>query len=166
MHLVDLAGYERQKKTGAMGRRLKESVAINQGLLALGNVISALGDAQRQARSGRRGGFSTHVPYRQSKLTRLLQDSLGGNARTVMIACVGAADFNLEETLNTLKYASRAQNIKNKVTANKMSKLQAAAATEEYVGPHAGYPSRHTATAFAGPVRHAPARRALRPAGG
>ena len=133
MHLVDLAGSERQKKTGAMGRRLKESVAINQGLLALGNVISALGDAQRQARSGRRGGFSTHVPYRQSKLTRLLQDSLGGNARTVMIACVGAADFNLEETLNTLKYASRAQNIKNKVTANKMSKLQAAAATEEYV---------------------------------
>ena len=80
-HLVDLAGSERAKKTGATGARLKESVTINSGLLALGNVISALGDTQRKAPV-------SHVPYRESKLTRLLQDSLGGNSKTLMIACI------------------------------------------------------------------------------
>jgi hypothetical protein len=78
-HLVDLAGSERAKRTGNAGLRLKESVNINAGLLALGNVISALGDDRRKA---------AHVPYRESKLTRMLQDSLGGNSRTLMIACV------------------------------------------------------------------------------
>eukprot|EP00743_Colponemidia_sp_Colp-15_P008614 GILK01009374.1.p1 GENE.GILK01009374.1~~GILK01009374.1.p1 ORF type:complete len:1490 (-),score=407.64 GILK01009374.1:108-4577(-) len=109
-HLVDLAGSERAKRTGAVGFRFKESVAINCGLLALGNVISALGDEKKKG---------AHVPYRESKLTRLLQDSLGGNSRTLMIACVSPADINFEETLNTLKYANRARNIRNKPVINR-----------------------------------------------
>uniref|UniRef100_A0A452SZL4 Kinesin family member 4A n=2 Tax=Ursus TaxID=9639 RepID=A0A452SZL4_URSMA len=108
LHLVDLAGSERQKKTKAEGDRLKEGININRGLLCLGNVISALGDDKK-------GGF---VPYRDSKLTRLLQDSLGGNSHTLMIACVSPADSNLEETLNTLRYADRARKIKNKPVVN------------------------------------------------
>ena len=112
-HLVDLAGSERAKRTHAQGSRFKEGVDINRGLLALGNVISALGD-ERKAKLG--GGM--HIPYRDSKLTRLLQDSLGGNARTVLIACASPADVNLDETMNTLKYANRARNIKNKPKAN------------------------------------------------
>lgn len=110
LHLVDLAGSERQKKTKAEGDRLKEGININKGLLALGNVISALGDENRKG-----GGF---VPYRDSKLTRLLQDSLGGNSHTLMIACVSPADYNMEETLNTLRYADRARKIKNKPVVN------------------------------------------------
>eukprot|EP00898_Chlorokybus_atmophyticus_P004331 jgi/Chlat1/489/Chrsp103S01091 len=109
-HLVDLAGSERNKRTGAVGARFKESVNINSGLLALGNVISALGDERKRG---------THVPYRESKLTRMLQDSLGGNSRTCMLACVSTADVNFEETLNTLKYANRARNIKNKPVINR-----------------------------------------------
>uniref|UniRef100_H3B909 Kinesin family member 4 n=1 Tax=Latimeria chalumnae TaxID=7897 RepID=H3B909_LATCH len=109
LHLVDLAGSERQKKTKAEGDRLKEGININRGLLALGNVISALGE------EGKKGGF---VPYRDSKLTRLLQDSLGGNSHTLMIACVSPADSNMEETLNTLRYADRARKIKNKPIVN------------------------------------------------
>ncbi|KAG0589833.1 hypothetical protein KC19_1G052000 [Ceratodon purpureus] len=112
LHLVDLAGSERAKRTGADGMRFKEGVHINKGLLALGNVISALGDDKKRKEGG-------HVPYRDSKLTRLLQDSLGGNSRTVMIACVSPADSNAEETLNTLKYANRARNIQNKPTVNR-----------------------------------------------
>ncbi|CAM6093435.1 unnamed protein product [Calypogeia fissa] len=111
-HLVDLAGSERAKRTGADGVRFKEGVHINKGLLALGNVISALGDEKKRKEGG-------HVPYRDSKLTRLLQDSLGGNSRTLMIACVSPADSNAEETLNTLKYANRARNIQNKPTINR-----------------------------------------------
>ncbi|NXS52612.1 KIF4 protein, partial [Brachypteracias leptosomus] len=109
LHLVDLAGSERQKKTKAEGDRLKEGININRGLLSLGNVISALGDENKKS------GF---VPYRDSKLTRLLQDSLGGNSHTLMIACVSPADSNLEETLNTLRYADRARKIKNKPIVN------------------------------------------------
>ncbi|XP_043823771.1 kinesin-like protein KIF21A isoform X8 [Dromiciops gliroides] len=108
-HFVDLAGSERLKRTGATGERAKEGISINCGLLALGNVISALGDKSKRA---------THVPYRDSKLTRLLQDSLGGNSQTVMIACVSPSDRDFMETLNTLKYANRARNIKNKVMVN------------------------------------------------
>ncbi|XP_045892215.1 kinesin-like protein KIF21A isoform X14 [Micropterus dolomieu] len=108
-HFVDLAGSERLKRTGATGDRAKEGISINCGLLALGNVISALGD---------RGKRSSHVPYRDSKLTRLLQDSLGGNSQTVMIACISPSDRDFMETLNTLKYANRARNIKNKVMVN------------------------------------------------
>ncbi|XP_062018976.1 kinesin-like protein KIN-4A isoform X1 [Rosa rugosa] len=112
LHLVDLAGSERAKRTGSDGLRFKEGVHINKGLLALGNVISALGDEKK-----RKEGL--HVPYRDSKLTRLLQDSLGGNSRTVMIACISPADINAEETLNTLKYANRARNIQNKPIVNR-----------------------------------------------
>lgn len=108
-HLVDLAGSERPKKTQATGERFKEGVKINQGLLVLGNVISALGSS---------GGPLGHVPYRESKLTRLLQDSLGGNSLTLMVACVSPADYNCEETINTLRYANRAKNIKNKAVVN------------------------------------------------
>ncbi|XP_031162074.1 kinesin-like protein KIF21A [Sander lucioperca] len=108
-HFVDLAGSERLKRTGATGDRAKEGISINCGLLALGNVISALGDRSKR---------SSHVPYRDSKLTRLLQDSLGGNSQTVMIACVSPSDRDFMETLNTLKYANRARNIKNKVMVN------------------------------------------------
>lgn len=107
LNLVDLAGSERQAKTGAMGARLKEATKINLSLSALGNVISALVD-----------GKSTHIPYRDSKLTRLLQDSLGGNATTVMVANMGPASYNYEETLTTLRYANRAKNIKNKPKIN------------------------------------------------
>ncbi|XP_026320009.1 kinesin-like protein KIF21B isoform X2 [Hyposmocoma kahamanoa] len=108
-HFVDLAGSERLKRTGATGDRAKEGISINCGLLALGNVISALGDKSRKA---------LHVPYRDSKLTRLLQDSLGGNSNTVMIACVSPSDRDFMETLNTLKYANRARNIKNRCVIN------------------------------------------------
>ncbi|XP_010928361.1 kinesin-like protein KIN-4A isoform X2 [Elaeis guineensis] len=111
-HLVDLAGSERAKRTGSDGLRFKEGVHINRGLLALGNVISALGDEKKRKEGA-------HVPYRDSKLTRLLQDSLGGNSRTVMIACISPADINAEETLNTLKYANRARNIQNKPIVNR-----------------------------------------------
>ncbi|GAV81343.1 Kinesin domain-containing protein [Cephalotus follicularis] len=112
LHLVDLAGSERAKRTGSDGLRFKEGVHINRGLLALGNVISALGDEKKRKEG-------VHVPYRDSKLTRLLQDSLGGNSRTVMIACISPADINAEETLNTLKYANRARNIQNKPVVNR-----------------------------------------------
>ena len=98
LNLVDLAGSERQSKTNAVGIRLKEAAKINLSLSALGNVISSLID-----------GRQTHIPYRDSKLTRILQDSLGGNTKTVMIAAISPADYNYEETLSTLRYASRAK---------------------------------------------------------
>ncbi|TPX47484.1 hypothetical protein SeMB42_g03298 [Synchytrium endobioticum] len=107
LHLVDLAGSERQGKTGATGERLKEATKINLSLSALGNCISALVD-----------GKSTHIPYRDSKLTRLLQDSLGGNSKTLMIATLSPASYNYDETLSTLRYANRAKNIKNKPKIN------------------------------------------------
>ncbi|XP_041079364.1 kinesin-like protein KIF3A isoform X1 [Polyodon spathula] len=107
LHLVDLAGSERQGKTGSTGQRLKEATKINLSLSTLGNVISALVD-----------GKSTHVPYRNSKLTRLLQDSLGGNSKTMMCANIGPADYNYDETISTLRYANRAKNIKNKARIN------------------------------------------------
>ncbi|OMJ67273.1 hypothetical protein SteCoe_35611 [Stentor coeruleus] len=106
LNLVDLAGSERQKKTGAEGDRLKEAIKINLSLSALGNVINALVEK------------SSHVPYRDSKLTLLLQDSLGGNTKTLMVAVVSPADYNYEETLSTLRYASRAKNIQNKPKIN------------------------------------------------
>lgn len=105
--MVDLAGSERLSKTGATGDRLKEATKINLSLSTLCHVISALTDPK-----------STYIPYRDSKLTRLLQDSLGGNTKTVMIANVGPADYNYEETMNTLRYASRAKNIQNKPRIN------------------------------------------------
>ena len=107
LNLVDLAGSERQSKTNAQGKTLKEAAKINLSLSALGNVISALVD-----------GKSSHIPYRDSKLTRLLQDSLGGNTKTIMIAALSPADYNYDETLSTLRYAARAGCIKNKPKIN------------------------------------------------
>ena len=104
MHFVDLAGSERLKNTGAQGERAKEGISINGGLAALGKVISQLSSRQPGA----------HVSYRDSKLTRLLQDSLGGNAITYMIACVNPVEFHLSETLNTVQYAQRARAIQSK----------------------------------------------------
>jgi hypothetical protein len=101
--------------------RFKESVTINAGLLALGNVISALSDPK---------GKKLHVPYRESKLTRLLQDSLGGNSRTLMVACISPADVDFEETLNTLKYAQRARFIRNRPMVNIEETTEALAAAQ------------------------------------
>jgi hypothetical protein len=112
-HLVDLAGSERVSRTNSEGARFKEGVNINRGLLALGNVINAL------CERGRSSSLATHIPYRDSKLTRLLQDSLGGNSKTLMIACVSPADVNYEETSSTLRYASRTRKITNQAVVNK-----------------------------------------------
>nr|XP_014094676.1 kinesin-like protein Klp68D [Bactrocera oleae] len=106
LNLIDLAGSERQSKTGASAERLKEASKINLALSSLGNVISALAEN------------SPHVPYRDSKLTRLLQDSLGGNSKTIMIANIGPSAYNYNETLTTLRYASRAKTIQNKPVKN------------------------------------------------
>ena len=111
-HLVDLAGSERQDKTKAEGLRLKESISINRGLLMLGRVISVLGEDNPGNKA------PGHVPYRDSKVTLLLKDSLGGNSQTLMIACVSPADSNMDETLNTLRYADRVRQIKNKPIVN------------------------------------------------
>jgi hypothetical protein len=107
--LIDLAGSERAASSENRGQRMVEGANINRSLLALGNCINILSD------SNKRGKF---IPYRDSKLTRILKESLGGNTQTVMIACVSPANNSLEETLNTLKYAERARNIKNKVVQN------------------------------------------------
>jgi len=104
LHFVDLAGSERLKNTQAQGERAKEGISINGGLASLGKVISQLSSRSHGA----------HVSYRDSKLTRLLQDSLGGNAITYMIACVNPAEFHLSETLNTVQYAQRARAIQVK----------------------------------------------------
>ncbi|EQC39679.1 hypothetical protein SDRG_03108 [Saprolegnia diclina VS20] len=106
LHFVDLAGSERQKKTLAEGLRFREGVNINKGLLALGNVMNALSEKK------------AHVPYRDSKLTRLLQDALGGNSQTLMLACVSPAKRHLSETLNSLEYAQRVRKICNNVSLN------------------------------------------------
>ncbi|KAM9764760.1 kinesin-like protein kif7 [Menidia menidia] len=108
-HFVDLAGSERILKTGNTGERLKESIQINSGLLALGNVIGALGDPKRKG---------SHIPYRDSKITRILKDSLGGNSKTLMIACISPSSSDFDESLNTLNYAMRARNIQNRATVN------------------------------------------------
>ena len=104
LHFVDLAGSERLKNTGATGDRAKEGISINAGLASLGKVISQLSSKHAHA----------HISYRDSKLTRLLQDSLGGNAITFMVACVTPAVFHLSETLNTVHYAQRARAIQSK----------------------------------------------------
>lgn len=126
-NMVDLAGSERLKRTAAQGDRMKEGISINSGLLALGNVISirececrlfrVLERLTSVADSVKAKG---HIPYRDSKLTRMLQDSIGGNALTTMIACVSPLEYNIAETLNTIKYASRARNIKNLAKANQV----------------------------------------------
>ncbi|XP_070198402.1 kinesin-like protein KIF28 isoform X3 [Littorina saxatilis] len=118
MNLVDLAGSERADSTGATGDRLKEGANINKSLSALGNVISALADLSM-------GKKKVMVPYRDSVLTKLLQNALGGNSKTIMIAALSPADINFDETLGTLRYADRAKKIKNQavINENPMDKL-------------------------------------------
>lgn len=107
LYLVDLAGSEKVSKTGAEGTVLDEAKNINKSLSALGNVISALAD-----------GNKTHIPYRDSKLTRILQESLGGNARTTIVICCSPASFNEAETKSTLEFGRRAKTVKNVVCVN------------------------------------------------
>ncbi|XP_070179569.1 kinesin-like protein KIF16B isoform X2 [Littorina saxatilis] len=116
IHLVDLAGSERADASGATGQRLKEGGSINRSLVTLGNVISVLAEASSEERGTRTRG--TFIPYRDSVLTWLLKDSLGGNAKTIMIATVSPADINYAETMSTLRYANRAKNIINRPTVN------------------------------------------------
>lgn len=112
LNLVDLAGSERASKTNATGATLKEGANINKSLMTLGNVINQLSEGVRKGKV---------IPYRESKLTRLLQESLGGNAATIMIASISPADYNYSETLSTLKYANRAKSIENAVVRNENS---------------------------------------------
>ncbi|XP_061291637.1 kinesin-like protein KIF16B isoform X6 [Bos javanicus] len=118
IHLVDLAGSERADATGATGVRLKEGGNINKSLVTLGNVISALADLSQDASNPLVKKKQVFVPYRDSVLTWLLKDSLGGNSKTIMIATISPADVNYGETLSTLRYANRAKNIINKPTIN------------------------------------------------
>lgn len=114
--MIDLAGSERAAETNNRGLRMIEGANINRSLLALGNCINALGE------TGKRGKY---VNYRDSKLTRLLKDSLGGNCKTVMIANISPSSTNFDETMNTLKYASRARTIKNKISQQVSNKTEA-----------------------------------------
>uniref|UniRef100_A0A672HT14 Kinesin-like protein KIF16B n=1 Tax=Salarias fasciatus TaxID=181472 RepID=A0A672HT14_SALFA len=118
IHLVDLAGSERADATGATGVRLKEGGNINKSLVTLGNVISSLADMAQDSVNTNLKKKSVFVPYRDSVLTWLLKDSLGGNSKTIMIATISPADVNYGETLSTLRYANRAKNIINKPTIN------------------------------------------------
>jgi kinesin family protein 18/19 len=108
LSIIDLAGSERASVTKNRGARLTEGANINKSLLALGSCINALCDARKR----------NHIPYRNSKLTRLLKFSLGGNCKTVMIVCVSPSSAHFDETQNTLRYANRAKNIQTKVTKN------------------------------------------------
>lgn len=114
-HFVDLAGSERAKKTGAQGQQLREGIEINKGLLALGNVISSL--SANGAISNKSPSPHSHIPYRDSKLTRILQRALGGDSKTLMITCISTDLENYPETINSLRYSNRAKNIQNKAVA-------------------------------------------------
>ncbi|XP_076164282.1 kinesin-like protein 98A isoform X2 [Ptiloglossa arizonensis] len=118
VHLVDLAGSERANATGATGQRLKEGAHINKSLVTLGSVISALADVSSTSDASSSSKRTVFIPYRDSVLTWLLKDSLGGNSKTIMIAAISPADCNYGETLSTLRYANRAKNIINKPTIN------------------------------------------------
>ena len=111
---VDLAGSERIKRTCAEGQRMKEGIQINSGLFNLGQVINGLADDQRL----QKGIKPQYIPYRNSKLTHLLKDALGGNSQTLFLACVSPAESNESETHSTLMYAKQARNIKNKPVKN------------------------------------------------
>ncbi|KAK2180705.1 hypothetical protein NP493_430g01016 [Ridgeia piscesae] len=120
IHLVDLAGSERADQSGATGQRLKEGGSINKSLVTLGNVISALADMSEREHARR----SVFIPYRDSVLTWLLKDSLGGNSKTIMVAAISPASCNYAESLSTLRYANRAKNIINKPTVNEDSNVK------------------------------------------
>lgn len=106
LFMVDLAGSESVKKTGAHGSTLKEAQSINKSLFALGNVISALTERRR-----------THIPYRDSKMTELLQEALGGNSKTVLVICVSPSSYNSGETKATLEFGKRAKSVQNRASA-------------------------------------------------
>ncbi|VDN43678.1 unnamed protein product [Gongylonema pulchrum] len=120
LQLVDLAGSERLKKTQAEGERMREGININEGLYVLGAVISVLADKPKE-----------YVPYRDSKITRVLQDSLGGNSYAVMIVCVSPADTNASETAQALRFASRVKQVENKPIVNVDPKLAYIRSLEE-----------------------------------
>jgi hypothetical protein len=126
IRLVDLAGSERAKSTEATGQRLREGSNINKSLTTLGRVIAALADPKQQRRPGTssRKDTSTVVPYRDSILTWLLKDSLGGNSKTAMIACIAPSDY--EETLSTLRYADQAKRIRTRAVVNQIDAVSAA----------------------------------------
>jgi kinesin family protein 5 len=111
--LVDLAGSEMVRKTNASGQQLEEAKTINKSLSALGQVINALTDDKQP-----------HVPYRDSKLTRVLQDSLGGNSKTVLIVAVSPSSYNASETISTLRFGTRAKRIENKITINQTRSVE------------------------------------------
>jgi hypothetical protein len=112
INLVDLAGSEKAGQTGATGAQLKEGCAINKSLTVLGQCISILADKALGKAKG------SVVPYRDSALTRILQNALGGNSKTIMICALSPATLNYEETLSTLRYADRAKKIQNKAVVN------------------------------------------------
>lgn len=112
-HIIDLAGSERQKQTQSQGERLKEAGMINKSLTSLGIVINSLVDLSE--------GKNRFVPYRDSKLTFILRDSLGGNSKTVIIANISPSIVNINETISTLKFAQRAKLIQNKAVINEDS---------------------------------------------
>ncbi|KAL0483193.1 kinesin-like protein [Acrasis kona] len=123
INLIDLAGSERQSKTGATGERLKEGASINVSLTTLGNVINKLAELSNADPKDKAKSSKLFVPYRDSVLTWLLKDSLGGNSKTIMIAAISPSDFNYGETLSTLRYANRAKNIKNRAIVNEDSNV-------------------------------------------
>jgi hypothetical protein len=106
LSLVDLAGSERLDKSGATGNALKEATSINKSLSALGNVIAALAQEEK------------HIPYRDNELTMLMSDSIGGNAKTLMFVCFSPVDYNYDETVNSLQYATRVKQVTNNATKN------------------------------------------------
>lgn len=110
------------KWTAAVGECIKEGTSINTGLLALGNVMSALGDPSRSRSFASGASGHIHAPYRDSKLARIFQDSLGGISHTFMIASVSPAEWNAAETVNTLRHANRARNIKNRAEVREKKK--------------------------------------------
>ena len=116
LYICDLAGSEMVRKTEAEGQRLQEAKAINRSLSALGNVIKALTLPSNQSSGS--APSSSHVPYRDSKLTRLLQDSLGGNAKTALVVTASMSSVNISETLSTLRFGTRAKRLRNKPRVN------------------------------------------------
>src|SRR5579859_2385061 len=125
--LVDLAGSERASSSGATGTRLREGGNINKSLTTLGRVIASLADLEAHSHStGSARKKDVVIPYRDSVLTYLLRDSLGGNSKTAMIACVSPADINYEETMSTLRYADAAKRIRTRAVVNETSDVSAA----------------------------------------
>ena len=118
--LVDLAGSERADSTGATGARLKEGANINKSLTVLGKVIHALAEASDSSKKKKSASKGDYIPYRDSALTWLLRENLGGNSKTAMIAALSPADINYDETLSTLRYADRAKQIVCKAIVNEV----------------------------------------------